>query len=89
MAKMHWTMTSRMTVFLVLTIVGVLMAALPYFVFGSGDDAADVAAAPFWPPLMGIVVAAVGAAGFLHAWWLKRRGLGEGMFAVHRDDSDV
>ena len=89
MATMRDGMTSRMTIFLVIAIVGVLMAALPYFVFGTGDDPRDVAAAPFWPPLIGIVVAVLGAAGFLHAWWLMRRGLGEGAFAVDSHDSEV
>ena len=80
-------MSGRMTAFLVIVVVGLLMALLPPLVFGAGEG--DTGAQPFWTPLIGLGVALLGLIGFVHAWWLHRRGEGEGALAADRDDSEV
>ena len=80
-------MSGRMTAFLVVALVGLLMAALPPLVFGAGEG--DMGPQPFWTPLVGLFVAALGALGFVHAWWLHRRGKGEGAMAADRDDAEM
>lgn len=80
-------MSGRMTAFLVVVVVGLLMATLPPLVFGAGEG--DKGAQPFWPPLVGLGVALLGLIGFVHALWLHRSGRGEGALSADRDDSEV
>ena len=60
-----------MTVFLIIVCVGVAMAVLPPLVFGAGEG--DRPNQPFFPPLIGVAVAVIGAVGLVFAWF-RRRG---------------